>query len=492
MLDQSFSIENFNTIFEIENRKGTFNKKFFSEKYYEAAQMLIDKRIEIKDYPIKDKEDLGYKNLFDEKNSLIKEKEKILLDDLRHYSEIVSSNSFSFKITQFKIDPTDSDEKIKYSVTKNDAASFFAMKQLQHNINRSFKVKQSNRYLLVEQIKGLLQDNLPKYIVRTDIEGFYENVPQERLLQLIEENQLLSPKSKQLINNLLYHFNYHTDQLTIEKSKRKGIPRGAGVSAYLAELYMKEIDKNILNIEKLTYYGRYVDDMVAIFSPLVKVETDFYLNKIEKIVRDKDLSLKRDTDPKKNKTYECDLFTSTAEWNISFLGYIFVIKDKKYKDVYLSQNKFDNYKKKINASIEAFLSERKHNYKLARKLLIHRLNYLTKNTKLERPKKGLVGIFYSNSLLEKDNSSLDKLNEILINSIDHHLPASAFPKLNSRLKVFDFKKGFNEKLFFNISAKLNPKKKCKKGHKNIPDLRSSISKSERPFNNFEKIISVWK
>jgi len=150
MLDQSFSIENFNTIFEIENRKGTFNKKFFSEKYYEAAQMLIDKRIEIKDYPIKDKEDLGYKNLFDEKNSLIKEKEKILLDDLRHYSEIVSSNSFSFKITQFKIDPTDSDEKIKYSVTKNDAASFFAMKQLQHNINRSFKLKQNNRYLLLE------------------------------------------------------------------------------------------------------------------------------------------------------------------------------------------------------------------------------------------------------------------------------------------------------------------------------------------------------
>jgi hypothetical protein len=492
MLDQSFSTKNFNIIFEIENRKGVLNKKLFSEAYYEKAQELIDKRREIKDYPIKNIEDEGYKNLLDGKILLIKEKEQILIDDLQNSCDIVNSSNFSFKITPFKNDPSDPDEKFKYSIVRNDATSFFAMKQLQHNLNRSFNVKQSNRYLLVEQIKCLLQDNLPKYIVRTDIEGFYENVPQQKLLQLIEENQLLSPKSKKLIINLLYHFNSHTGQLAIESSKRKGIPRGAGASAYLAELYMKSIDRNIRNIENLTFYGRYVDDMFAVFSPLVKVDQDYFLNKIEKIVKEKDLSLKRNPDPSVNKTYECNLYNDPKEWKIKFLGYEFVINDKRFVDVYLSQNKFDSYERKINSSLIGFLKESKFNYKLARKLLIHRLNYLTKNTKLEHPKRGLIGIFYSNSLLEKDSPSLDKLNDILIHSIDKHIPVSSFSKLNERLKRFDFKKGFNNKLFYNISAKANPKTKCKKGHKDIPDLRSANDKLRRRYNNFDRIVSSWK
>ena len=168
MLDQSFSTKNFNIIFEIENRKGTIDKKLFSDVYYEKAQALIDKRREIKDYPIKNLENIGYKNLLDEKTLLIKEKEQILVDDLQNSCDNVNSSNFSFEITPFKNDPSDPEEKFKYSIAKNDATSFLAMKQLQHNLNRSFNVKQSNRYLLIEQIKCLLQDNLPKYIVRTD------------------------------------------------------------------------------------------------------------------------------------------------------------------------------------------------------------------------------------------------------------------------------------------------------------------------------------
>lgn len=490
MLDQSFSSENFNIIFEIENRKGTFDKNFFSAKYYDIAQKLIDKRKEIKDYKNKSLEDLGYKNLLNEKEKLIENKDNILIKDLREYSKIVNSNNFSIDILPFKFNILDAEEKIKYKIKKNDAASFFAMKQLQHNINRTFNVKQSNRYLIVEQIKSLLQDNLPKYIVRTDIKGFYENVPQEKLLNLINENQLLSPKSKKLIKNLLYTYNHHTNQLKLTKSKRKGIPRGAGVSAYLAELYMKEIDKKIKDIKDLNYYCRYVDDMFAIFSPSVETSTkDYYLKKIEGIVTSRGLLLKKDPDPNKIKTFECNVFDENKKHKIGFLGYDFVIDKKIFTGVYLSQNKIEKYEKKINETLLSFKNDKKLNYKLAKKLLVHRLNYLTKNTRLEHPKKGLIGIYYSNSLLEKDNKSLEELNQILKNCIDIHITDTS---LNKRLKRFDFKKGFNDKLFFNVNSKSNSKVVCNKGHKNIPDLRSSKSKSIRPLNNFEKITSIWK
>lgn len=34
MLDQSFSLENFKKIFEIENRKGNFESEFYSEEFH--------------------------------------------------------------------------------------------------------------------------------------------------------------------------------------------------------------------------------------------------------------------------------------------------------------------------------------------------------------------------------------------------------------------------------------------------------------------------
>jgi len=196
MLDQSFSVDNFKIIFEEENRKGALDKKFFSIEYYELAQKLINIRSEIKAYPIRKVTDDGYKKLLDDRDKLIEQKEVTLYANLIEYSNEVNNNTFSIILTPFKIDETDPYEKVKYKIQKNNAPLFFSMKQLQHNINRTFDVKQSNRYLIVEQIKSILQDNLPKYVVRTDIEGFYENVPQEKLLSLINDNQLLSPKLK--------------------------------------------------------------------------------------------------------------------------------------------------------------------------------------------------------------------------------------------------------------------------------------------------------
>ena len=120
---------------------------------------------------------------------------------------------------------------------------------------------------------------------------------------------------------------------------------------------------------------------------------------------------------------------------------------------------------------------------LASKLLIHRFNYLTKNTRLHKPKKGLVGIYYSNSLIENNCSDLDFLDEELYKIIDEKLPIVTFKNLNKKLKEYSFKDGFINKRFFNINSK----------KKNIPDLRPEKLKEVKKLdNNFERIISIWK
>jgi len=257
------------------------------------------------------------------------------------------------------------------------------------------------------------------------------------------------------------------------------------VSPFLAELYMRKIDEEIRNIESVTFYGRYVDDIIIFFTPKSKYSSVNYLEKVKKIIEDKGLNIKDGSIAAEiSKTHEIDLLiNNTRTYNINFLGYKFKIVNMEYKGIELSDNKKDKYEERITKSIDRYLNENKHNLKDARKLLIHRFNYLTKNARLHQPKKGLIGIYYSNSLLEKDCDSLKELDQMLIDVIDAKLPVAHYANLNQRLKKYSFSKGFNEKSFYNINGK----------KKNIPDLRSAKYKAAKVLmNNFERIVEAWK
>lgn len=482
MLNQSFSFENFKIIHEIENRKGNYYNDFYSEDYHRTTLLLKAKRRECKVEKNKIvRDDAAYELAFEQKQILEETKENYLEIDLNRFSNEVNSNSFNFRLTPFIPEPG---SKTIYTTNK-DAVSFFAMKQLQYNVFRTFKVKQANRYQIVKQVKVLLKDKFPKFIIRTDIRSFYENVPQYELLKLIENNSLLSPKSVSLIKNLLYNYNLLTNQLIVNEQLRKGIPRGVGISPFLAELYMRKIDEEIKNIEGVTFYGRYVDDIIIFFTPKSKHSSNNYLDKVKKIIEDKGLNINDDIIPGKDpKTQEVDLLNNnTTTKNISLLGYKFKIVNSELKEVELSENKKRKYKERITKSIDKYLSEYSYNHKESRKLLIHRFNYLTKNSRLHQPKKGLIGIYYSNSLLENDCECLKRLDQMLHTVVDLKLPIVAHPTLNKRLKKCSFLEGFNEKSFYNINGK----------KKDIPDLRSPKYKAERVLmNNFERIVEAWK
>ncbi len=473
MLDQSFSLENFKTIFEIQNRKGRFEKDFFSREYLELTKQLNEEKKKLSPFAVID-DDEDSNSILKEIEYITKEREELLEQEFLAYSQEVNEPNFGFEINHFFDKETD---KTIYAVSKSPA-SYFTMKQLQYNIFKCFKVKQTDRYQIVKQVKALLQDNMRKYVVRTDIKSFYESVPQKRLLQIINGNQLLSPKSNKLIQNLIYHYNLLSGQLSKPIDERIGVPRGAGISAYLSELYMREVDEKISRLPDVTYYGRYVDDIIVIFSPAEKlVVSDKYLKEIESIVNDEGLSLNQ------LKTDQIDLFDNKSSKSIRFLGYEFKFEQQLYNDIYLSPNKIKKYNDRLEAVFKCFLKDKKFNYFEAKRLLIHRLNYLTKNTHLIRPKKGLIGIYYSNSLLEKNSSCLDELNNILYSIVDQQLPSITYPELNIRLKRFCFRRGFVNKLFFNIES----------GTKKFPDPRSTAMKSKKSsFNSFERIIAAWK
>ena len=478
MLDQSFSLENFKKIFEIENRKGSFESEFYSQEFHELSIDLKRKRREIKDYRSKGGipyDDDGLERLNEEKLQIEENKNEELENTLHELVESVNSKGFRFNFSKFHHEDSGKDV---YPV-KKDAASFYAMKQLQYNINRTFGVKQSDRYLISKQVQGLLKDNFPKIVLRTDIKGFYESVPQEKLLRLINDNQLLSPKSKALIKSLFYSYNELTGQLEKPVSERRGIPRGAGISAYLSELFMRGVDNKIKRIENVYYYARYVDDIIIFFVPNWKMKINDYKNNICKIIESESVRLEMNL----SKTFPHDLENDHDLISIEFLGYVFEMKGRNYSRTYLSLRKKEKYISRIEKTFDVYKKQLEFAPKEAYKLLIHRVNYLTKNTRLHKPKKGLVGIFYSNSLIENDCEDLVFLDIELHRVIDEKFPMENFSALNKKLKTYSFKEGYINKLFFNINSK----------KKNIADLRPQVRKEVKKLNNnFERIISIWK
>lgn len=324
---------------------------------------------------------------------------------------------------------------------------------MQYNIRKTFKVKQADRYRILKQIKLLLSDGFPKIVIRTDIESFYESIPQNKLLNKVLDSTLLTHKSKQFISNIITEYEKLKDK-SLERSGY-GVPRGVGISAYLSELYMSDFDRDLKSIAYVTFYARYVDDIFIIITPPSKTDDTDYQKPVEDICTKFGLTMK----VAKTKVVKV-METTPKQITIDYLGYSFVLNQCKLT-INLTRSKTEKYKDRIIKAFDCYNTESKYNERRARKLLFDRLRFLCGNTKLLNSKEGIkVGVYYSNSLLEESNlSSLKTLNCFLMRMVYTNLkPHCEYSFDVNKLKKqivrrFDFCNGFKQKRFHNYTAK---------------------------------------
>mgnify|MGYP001380112816 CR=1 FL=1 len=341
MLDQSFSIENFLKIIDLENRKGNHIEGRYFKNTDEITKKIKSKYAELRDLETKKyilsnddyKDKKQQLNL--EKDQLKEQKEKIIVSELKIVSENISKQNFNLSIMTTKSNLQD---KIYTIVDKPE--SYFAIKQLQTNLSRLYKVKQSNRNDIIAQIKSLLEDNFPKFIIRTDIEKFYESIPTDKIIKKINEDSLLTSKSKKFIKQILYQYRELSESST-------GIPRGIGISAYLSELFMRDFDKNYKLAEDIIYYARYVDDIIIIISPKTDVDIDTYLNDLESNITKLGLKINQ------NKTKFMNIHKGNENHTFCYLGYKISLNQSSCK-IELTTNKINKYKARIDQSIKFY------------------------------------------------------------------------------------------------------------------------------------------
>jgi len=435
MLDQSFSADNFFRIFHFENRKGTFNRDLLSPGYlavHEEVKRLFYDRHTFSSHEFKEK----LNELNDKKD-----------DALRKHLQLVS-DSCNMKAFKFKLSKFERNGKEMFTVN-HDAPSFFAMKQLQFNVHRTFKVKQTNRYDIVKNLRILLEDGFPKIFVKIDIRAFYQSIPQHSLLRKIDENQLLNFHSKKMIKDLIFSYE-HMKNPGIQKTGQ-GIPRGVGLSAYLSELYMRDLDNQMRDISDICYYNRYVDDMVFIFIPRSKEKIVDYLQEIKDIITDHGLSLKDGSDGDPDKVFTMNFFSQSHQAEFNLLGYKFCIADRKLQELKLSDNKKAKYNNRIKATIEHYNSTSRYAEKAARQLLIKRIKFLTGNFHLLNNKKRIKsGIYYSNILINDNRTPTREFEELDLLLNQHLNDLAPYPtlrvdiaKIKSRIRQrYSFQSGF--------------------------------------------------
>jgi hypothetical protein len=493
MLDQSFSYENFRILLDVENRKGRYleDKAFFDSDFFKKSRdisnLIIDKNQEIRNESfnvfsikvIKDRDYTKLDKLKEEKKELKKTREEILQEILIEISRKTDIEDYELKIKKGQIKWGSQLYEIEHN-----PENYFVTKQLQRNIYKTFKVKQASRKTIINQLQLLLDDGFPKIVIRTDIKSFYESIPHKEILALIEENSLLSYPSKKIIRRVLnqYWNILITDGIKSATDERIGIPRGIGFSAYLSELYLRGFDKKIKSLSNVTYYTRYVDDIIIIITPSSSKEIkskQSYINNIKNILLSSTkLNLNIDKTEVLNLTKENGERKIQQSYDLTYLGYNLKlsyskkteIKGNKTKtsitkdklQIFMSDDKLQRYKNKIDTSfsnystnILKYASEKN----ATERMLLKRLKFLTKNHRLFRRKSNVfIGIHFSNEFLTEPYADLKKLDNYLKQQISI-LPASTNSKVRAHLNALSFEKGFKTKSIvrFNIDSFKNGK-----------------------------------
>ncbi|MDF3078000.1 MAG: maturase protein [Sphingobacteriaceae bacterium] len=323
----------------------------------------------------------------------------------------------------------------------SDLVNKLILRKLNSNIKKLYKDKQANRNLIVYQIKTLLEDQCPLYILRTDISSFYASISQERLLEKLKGDSMLSYFSIRLIEKIF------SNKLL---SEVPGLPQGVPISSTLSELYMRRFDKAIRGFDGIYYYARFVDDII-IFNYSRK-QTETLVNALDSML---ETGLNKNL--KKTSTFDGSLLRPYSP--LEFLGYKFYFKktDKKSKEMVISiaDSKVKKIKTRIILSFVDFVKTREE------LLLIKRIQFLTGNYNLKSSIEGVslkAGIFY-NYIHANDTEVFHQLNLFYHktlnsrrNSLGVKLAPLLSPALKSQLQKYSFAHGFNKKVFYRFDA----------------------------------------
>ncbi|EPJ5335181.1 antiviral reverse transcriptase Drt3a [Enterobacter cloacae] len=323
-------------------------------------------------------------------------------------------------------------------------ASLYYSRYINKTLKRLYKVKQSNRDIITQQINALLTETSPFYIIKGDVKDFYESINCDRVIRKLKEDKLLDLRHIAVIEQVLGN------------SKGSiGIPRGISFCSTLGELFVRKFDEEIRRMPGVYFYARYVDDFV-IFTH----DDEINISHIEKELSKLGLCLN------KNKThkYSSALLYKNKQC-ITFLGYMHEIHSKNNVLIKISNKRIKKIKTRIILTYLDFFKNKDI------ELFELRIQFLTGNyiinTTQDNKKNLLAGFYYNNSAIN-DHSQISELDRFLMRIatsnkgfIPSGLSSGTLAKLKSIPRKHYFAKGFHSRVVHEIDVEdFNKIKSC--------------------------------
>lgn len=453
MVNSLHSFETYKRIIELEERQGHLRKDTFSENVKAMSAELKELRKAIKQ--------ANKRNVNSLKEQLVCKKakyEEARISEIVQFTEKIKNGNYEIKLRE-----VDAKDKVGYATDNTE--SMLLSKTLMLELKRSYRLTPANRNNIIEEFRALLDNPMPKIVIRADFHEFFESIPQRKLIDKIIEDSYISAFSLKCLKTFIYKFN----ELSGNWKEKKGIPRGLSFSSYLAEIYLKSFDRKVGRIKGVYFYKRYVDDIIILANPEIQ-DKDTLWNELVLDVNEIGLKLSE-----KEKKRTCKIFSpeSNDSISINYLGYKFRYEAGKL-DVLLTEDKFNRYKECVRLSFEKykeignFTSRRNdiQNRGVDTTIqFVHRLNALTGNGHLNGRKNFvLVGVFYSNKYLTTVEQLIQLdcyLKECLDNS-DLFSPSKKMFRYDSNndyqkniialrnkiLSEYSFVKGFSERRLY--------------------------------------------
>ena len=389
-----------------EEKRGKLRADFYSSEVKEISGVLKSLRYQLRSSP-KEERDSLQQDIQDLKDEMDERKK----EELKKKALEISRGKAKLEIESLTI-------KGHRAFASNNLDTMLVSQIVKLELKRCYRLYPANRDVIIEQIKGLLDNGMSKIVIRADIRSFFESISQQGLVSKLADDGFVSKKTVKYLKGLFYAYNDKADN-----KEEMGLPRGLSFSSHLAELFMRPIDERIKQTEGVYYYKRYVDD-ILIVADSAKGDKKHYWNVVNGVFKESGLALHNDSE----KKYLACWDGTTTEKEFDYLGYKFVYRKGKL-DVCLSQKRYQKYKTLIDAIFEIYAQCSHYRRKVdtrgqdvprrdALHQLFDRLEVLTSNGLLSGRKNFVAtGVYYSNKHLT-NLAQLEDLDGYLAEKID--------------------------------------------------------------------------
>ena len=333
-------------------------------------------------------------------------------------------------------------------------AELLIARHIAANVKRITGVKQDNRQFIIECLRSLLREGIPFRAYKLDIKSFYESIDATKILQKLRSNEGFSGQSAFSLRSFFQELNSQGIQ---------GLPRGLGLSATLAEYFLKEFDETVSNHPEVWFFVRFVDDIFVITSG--RESSQEFETHLEKSLPD-GLAF----NAKKRSVMDFEKFAKSqtgVEHRFSYLGYEFEVSHVKrhssnkslIREVSLdiAPSKVQKIKIRVMRSMIAFRRDNDYNLLRSRiRLLTSNFNFVDRQTAVRR----VSGIYFNYPMTDFAHSrSLPALDKFLRNVIMSTHPKNIWrPALTKaqRLELLKltFSGGFRSKRFYSFGPSI--------------------------------------